>query len=111
MNIHKHNLNNCINYNPLFHVLNVDNSNSTVTMQGCKKNLIWVELRLKGILYAVKVKRYKSTLLNQPQPLNQNLSNYYQQNQRDIPDRTIYELWHALLIVQVSLFLSLPGQF
>lgn len=33
MNIHKHNLNNCINYNPLFHVLNVDNSNSTVTMQ------------------------------------------------------------------------------
>ena len=33
MNIHEHNLNNCINYNPLFHVLNVDNSNSTVTMQ------------------------------------------------------------------------------
>lgn len=33
MNIHEHNLNNCINYNPLFHVLNVDNSNSRVTMQ------------------------------------------------------------------------------
>ena len=33
MNIHEHNLNNCISYNPLLHVLNVDNSNSTVTMQ------------------------------------------------------------------------------